>query len=71
MLKNLELWFHKFPNNHSKLLGKRSLWQDMVCKIDLFLLKLKGLDNSKNLTIVFQLFFLASYCIEEVKESIH
>lgn len=47
MLKKLELHFHKFPNKHGKLLGKRLLWQGMVCKIDSFLLKLKGLDSPK------------------------
>ena len=59
MLKSSELWFSKFPSNHSKLSEKRLLWQDMVYKIDLFLPKLKGLDNSQKQTSVFPFFFLS------------
>lgn len=58
MLKSLELLFSKFISNHSKLSENRLLWQDMIHKIDLFLPKLKGLDNSKTQTSVFQFFFL-------------
>lgn len=61
VLKDLELYFSKFPSNHSKLSGKRLLWQDMVHKIDLLLPKLEKVEEFQK-TIVFQFSFLSFHC---------